>query len=385
MKHTRRDFIKKSGLATAGVLAFGDVLVANLATKPVANPLPRWRGFNLLDYFGAQSKNANSKSNSTENDFKWMRDWGFNFVRIPMAYPRYINFDPSKNITPEDVYKINEAEVEKIVKLVELANKNSLHVSLNLHRAPGYCVNAGFHEPFNLWKDDEAQKAFLFHWEMWAKTFKSFSKDNVSFDLLNEPSMREDMNNQFSKRETVPGKLYRKVAKQAMETIKAISPDRIVVADGNDVGSSVIPEIVDLDIAQSCRGYFPHYISHYRASWVWKNPDDAPMAVWPGEYDGVLYNKKKLEEFYQPWIDLVKSGVGVHCGECGCYNKTPHKVFLAWFEDVLDILTQNNIGYGLWNFRGDFGILDSGRKDIKYEDWYGHKLDKKFLELLKKY
>jgi hypothetical protein len=74
----------------------------------------------------------------------------------------------------------------------------------------------------------------------------------------------------------------------------------------------------------------------------------------------------------------------VHCGEAGCYNRTPHEVFLAWFSDVLDILTGHGIGYALWNFRGSFGILDSGRKDVAYEDWNGHKLDRKLLDLLKK-
>jgi len=29
--------------------------------------------------------------------------------------------------------------------------------------------------------------------------------------------------------------------------------------------------------------------------------------------------------------------------------------------------------------------MDSGRKDIDYEDWYGHKLDRKLLSLLQKY
>lgn len=53
--------------------------------------------------------------------------------------------------------------------------------------------------------------------------------------------------------------------------------------------------------------------------------------------------------------------------------------------DVLDLLTENQIGHALWNFRGDFGILNSGRKDIEYEDWYAHKLDRKMLELLKKH
>ncbi|MBK5278313.1 MAG: glycosyl hydrolase family 5, partial [Bacteroidia bacterium] len=91
-----------------------------------------------------------------------------------------------------------------------------------------------------------------------------------------------------------------------------------------------------------------------------------------------------LETYYEPWIELSKQGVGVHCGECGCWNKTPHTVFLAWFADVLDILGKNKIGFSLWEFIGDFGILDSGRLDVQYTDWYGHKLDKKLLDLLMK-
>ncbi len=75
----------------------------------------------------------------------------------------------------------------------------------------------------------------------------------------------------------------------------------------------------------------------------------------------------------------------IFIGECGCWKKTPHDIFPAWFSDVVDILTQNGIGHALCNFRGDFGIMDSGRTDVNYTDWYGHKLDSKLLDLLKKY
>ncbi len=347
------------------------------------NKLPRWRGFNLLDYFVATS---NDKSfASTEDDFKWMAEWGFDFVRLPMAYPRYIKFDPAKNITPHDVYNINEEEVDRVQSLVEKANKHGIHVSLNLHRAPGFCVNAGFNEPYNLWKDEEAQKAFYFHWGMWAKRFASLSQKQISFDLVNEPCTREDMNDQFSKRGPIPGKLYRKVILNATNEIRKYNPNHLVIADGNNVGGDVIPEAFDLNVGQSCRGYFPHQISHYRAPWVYKNPDDAPNPVWPGTIDGKYYSKKSLVNYYAQWIDAVNNGIGVHCGECGSWKATPHDVFLAWFEDVVSVLTEHGIGYALWNFRGDFGILDSGRADVNYEDWHGHKLDRKLLTMLQKY
>jgi endoglucanase len=378
----RRDFAKAT-CAGAITGAAGNPALSSAATREKANTIPRWKGFNLLDYFSPNPRNNYAKTN--EMDLKWMADWGFNFVRIPMAYPRFVKFDRSRNITPAEVYDIDRRQVEKIEELVETANKLGLHVSLNLHRAPGYCVNAGFHEPYNLWKDDEALEAFCFHWGMWAERFRDLPPEKISFDLVNEPSTREDMNDQHSRRGPVPGLVYRRLARAAAEAIREHSPDHLVIADGNDVGNTVIPEIVDLKIAQSCRGYYPHYISHFRAPWVFKNPDDAPEPVWPGTIDGKKFERGSLEAYYRPWIELAEQAVGVHCGECGCWNQTPHEVFLAWFGDILDILTPHGIGYALWNFRGSFGVLDSERPDVKYEEWYGRKLDRKLLNLLLKY
>ncbi|MBN2613646.1 MAG: cellulase family glycosylhydrolase [Bacteroidales bacterium] len=368
-----------AGLAACPSLGF------DLIKNETSNSMPRYKGFNLLDFF-SPFENPNQKGNiTTEEDLKWLAGWGFDFVRIPMAYPRYLNADFSRNITPDDVYKLDERKLEQVDNLVYMAHKHGLHVSLNLHRAPGYCINAGFHEPYNLWKDAEAQEAFYFHWGMWAKRYKDISSRLISFDLLNEPTMREDMNDQYSKHTPVPGGLYREIARKVAEAIRSANPGHFIIADGNNVGNDIIPEIEDLNIAQSCRGYFPHYVSHYKAPWVFKDPSQAPEPVWPGTINNQQFGREQLEAYYKPWIELSKRGVGVHCGECGCWNKTPHAVFLAWFEDVLDILTQNKIGYALWNFRGDFGILDSGRNDVEYEDWHGHKLDGKLLGLLKKY
>lgn len=375
----RRTFIKSTTFAAASV-SLGETIFEN---SKYQNKLPYWKGFNLTDFNTANP--SNQRMFTKEDHLKWMQDWGFNFVRLPVSYPFYLNFDRTKNITPEQVYQIDNASVDRIDALVYLAHKNNLHVSFNLHRAPGYCINAGFHEPYNLWKDQEAQDAFYFHWNFWAKHYKNISPKRISFDLLNEPSMREDMNNQLSKSSSVPGDIYRKVAQGALSVIHKENKHRLVVADGNNVGNDPITQISDLPIAQSCRGYFPHAISHYKAPWANKDPEHLPMPVYPGQVGNQFLDRTKIEKYYQPWIDLKNKGVGVHCGECGCWNKTPHDVFLAWFNDVLDILSSNKIGYALWEFIGDFGILNSGRTDVVYEDWHGYKLDRKLLSLLQKY
>ncbi|HRQ49876.1 MAG TPA: cellulase family glycosylhydrolase [Agriterribacter sp.] len=375
----RKHFLQYTGAMSAGLALLQLKALASLQSFAVANKLPRWKGFNLLDFFSQPTRHP-----ATEEHFKWMRDWGFDFVRIPIAYPHYLDIDRSKDITPGDVYKISNEAVDRIDALVAMAHRYGMHVSLNLHRAPGYCINAGFHEPYNLWKDEAAQDAFYFHWNMWAKKYKSLSPQKISFDLVNEPSMREDMNDQHSRSGPVPGDVYRKVAKGAAEAIRKENPEHLIIADGNNVGNTPIPEITDLNIGQSCRGYFPGAISHYKAPWANKDVHDLPEPKWPGEVGGKPFSKAMLEDYYKPWTGLIQQGVGVHCGECGCWNKTPHDVFMAWFTDVLSVLKAGNIGFAVWNFIGDFGVLNSGRTDVAYEDWYGYKLDRKLLDLMRR-
>jgi endoglucanase len=378
----RRDFLKKSSLATVAIgLGLRTSTDAHSIPRP-KNKLPKWRGFNLLDFFSPEMEKG--RKNKDEN-LKWMADWGFDFVRIPISYPSYLQFDRSKPILPEEVLNFDEARLEEIDKLVYQAHSHGLHVSLNLHRAPGFCINAGFIEPYNLWEDQEALEAFCAHWEMWSNRYRHISSKKLSFDLVNEPYKRQDPNDQHSPGGPVPVDEYRKVAEAALATIKGINKKRLVIANGNGGGGRAVPEFADLDLGQSCRGYFPMHISHHKAPWVYKDPESLSNPSWPGVHSGVYYGRENLEKHYAPWIDLVKKGVGVHCGECGCFNKTPHDVFLAWFEDVLDILHENGIGFAIWEFSGTFGVINSHRTDVDYEDWYGHKLDRKMLNLLIKY
>ncbi|MBI9018532.1 MAG: hypothetical protein JEZ07_14865 [Phycisphaerae bacterium] len=91
------------------------------------------------------------------------------------------------------------------------------------------------------------------------------------------------------------------------------------------------------------------------------------------------------DDHLKAWYDLSREKTGVIVGEWGCHNKTPHDVTLRWMEDNLKNYAKAKIGWALWNFKGSFGIIDSERKDVQYEDFHGHQLDRKMLELLQKY
>ena len=374
----RRAFLKTAGALAAGV-AMGSAAGAQAASTPAQTTIPRWRGFNLVDFFQAFSRGERSAGMVSEDDLKWIRDWGFDFIRLPMDYWLWIdtNWRETRKLAPDDMVKINERMMERVDRTIELGQRYGLHVSLNFHRAPGYCINNPEREPFVLWSDPRAEEAFAFHWDLFAKRYRGVSVKDLSFNLVNEaPSVREGY---------MSAEDYRRVMTRATEAIRKHTPNRTIIIDGLSVGNRVVENMIPTGVVQSVHAYTPAGISHYRASWVDKN-QTFPTPTWPllNQDGSVKYDRAKLEAHYAPWAELAKKGIGVHCGEAGAYCKTPYDVFYAWYSDVMDILKGHGIGYALWNFRGSFGILDSGRTDIELEDWHGHKLDRRLLTLLRK-
>ncbi|HUU42906.1 MAG TPA: cellulase family glycosylhydrolase [Planctomycetota bacterium] len=332
-------------------------------TDTPVNPLPRWRGFNLMEMVTTKQSGR-----FVETDFAWIAELGFDFVRLPLSYRLWTDAD--------DPRRIDETVLAEVDRGVALGRQHGLHVSINFHRAPGFCVNPP-PEPFNLWKDAEALDAFCFHWRRFAERFADVPGDALSFNPVNEPTDGAD--------DGMTRADHERVMRAVVKTLREVDPDRLIIIDGLAWGKEPLPELVDLAVAQSCRAYWPHALSHWRAHWV-KGKEDAPAPTWPGViHRGETWDRARIAEHYRPWGELARSGVGVHCGEGGCFNRTPHAVFLAWFRDVLDVLTSHGIGYALWNFRGPFGILDPGREDVVYEEWHGHKLDRKLLELLREF
>lgn len=332
-----------------------------------------WRGFNLLEKFSAgdPSKSAPDSNRNhpfKEDDFRWISDWGFNFVRLPMSYHCWS--------VPERWFEMDGHVLEQIDEAVEMGLRYGIHVCLNFHRAPGYCVNAP-PERRNLWRDSEAMAAFCHQWRAFAKRYRGIAASALSFNLVNEPPAP-------SEESGLTRSDYEKVVRDAVRAIRDEDAERPVIVDGLSWGNEPLPELADLSVIQSCRGYLPFGISHYKAPWAGEACMNAPVPKWPGAWNfgDEPWDRKRLEEHYKPWRRLMERGILVHCGECGAYNKTPHDVFLAWLKDLLEILTACGVGYALWNFRGAFGVLDSGRSDVKYEEWRGHALDRKLLNLL---
>ncbi|ORX22725.1 glycoside hydrolase [Thermoanaerobacterium sp. PSU-2] len=291
---------------------------------------------------------------------------GFNFVRIPTDYRFWI-----KNF---DYFNPDESVFEYIDLYLEECKKRNIHMCLNIHRGPGYCINRNDLERDNLWLDKVAQDGFVYQWQVFAKRYKGVSNKYLSFDLLNEPP---DIGQYGMTRE-----IHASLIKRTVEAIRQIDPEREIVIDGLGGGNIAMPELADIGVIHSGRGYQPMALTHYEATW-WNGYKGLPMPTYPDlVWDGKMWNKDTIREYYRPWRDVEEKGVEVHIGEFGCFNKTPNEVALRWFKDLLSLYKEFEWGYSLWNFKGPFGIIEHGRDGAKYEDFYGYKVDRELLDLL---
>ena len=217
-----------------------------------------WYGFNILPFFslGRDASNVSPELVHMESaDLDFMAEMGCNFVRLPTDY-RYFIHDFKYYDYDEQMLKVLDRCIHEIVS-------RGLHCSLNVHRAPGYCINGNDLERDNLWTDKIAQDAFTALWKMFAERYKSYSSEQLSFDLLNEPPFI----GQFG----LTRENHKAIMKRVSEEIRKITPDRIVICDGLCCGHQACPELADLDVVLSGRGYTPIQITHWRAEWMHEN------------------------------------------------------------------------------------------------------------------
>mgnify|MGYP001222633379 FL=1 len=331
--------------------------------------MKQWIGFNMLWMFSRGRIDTEGKPliNIEKRELDFIAKYGFTFIRLPLDYRFWVR--------DFQYFKVDEAMLEQVDRCVEAVVSRGLHCSLNLHRVPGYCINGNHLEKHNLWLDTEAQDAFVYQWELFARRYQSYSPDELSFDLLNEPP---NIGQYGLSRENHKALMERTVA-----AIRAIDSDRPLILDGLGGGNIAMPELTHLGVIHSGRGYQPMALTHYQASW-WEDSKNLPYPAYPGtEYEGRRWTKETLYVHYAPWREVEAQGVPVHIGEFGCYNKINNEVALRWFRDILSVFREFGWGYALWNFRGDFGIVDHGRPGTRWETIDGFRVDRELFELIK--
>jgi endoglucanase len=165
----RRSFVKNMAiLSAAGNAGLNAVWAAEEDIN--ATRIPHWRGFNLQGKFDMPDRPYEGRA-FEEFDVATMVEWGFNFARLPLSYWVWGS--------REDWSIVREEPLKEIDRAIELGRQYEIHVNLNFHRIPGYCINLRELEPADLFSGTKAQRdkamaAAIFHWKAFARRYKAF-------------------------------------------------------------------------------------------------------------------------------------------------------------------------------------------------------------------
>lgn len=220
-----------------------------------------------------------------------------------------------------------------------------------------------------LWKDKEAQYKYFDLWKALADELKEYPNDLVAYELLNEP--------------VAPyASQWNSLSTQLIRELRLTEPERKLVIGSNKwQGVNTFSELNvpanDPNIILSFHFYNPHLFTHYKAEWT--DMKDLNVAIhYPGEmitqedynqlsdkdkeivdpYMGT-YNKAVLESLVKKAMDRAATyGLQLHCGEFGCYNKTPRADKINWLQDIIAIFRDNNIAYSYWEYKAGFGFCN---------------------------
>ena len=321
-------------------------------------------GFNFQWMAAWQS--ARKPEGPDEKALDFIAAFGFNFVRIPLDY-RFWTYD-------FDYFHPDESIFRFLDEYLQACRSRGIHLSLNLHRAPGYCTNRRDLERHNLWRDEIAQNALVFLWEAFTSRYEGILSEWLSFNLINEPP--------YPGEHGLTRQNHAALIRRTVAAVRAIDAQREIVIDGLGGGYLSMPELAALGVTHSGRGYHPMPVSHHRAGW-WSDHNKAPAPKYPGlRWQGRVWDRTSLLDSYKPWREVEKRGTRVHIGEFGCFKHTPDDIALRWYTDMLSIYKEFGWGYAMWQLRGPFGIIEHGRPGAKFESLKGYYVDRALLDLM---
>ena len=216
-------------------------------------------------------------------------------------------------------------------------------------------------------------------WRVLAAHFSKTDPDNVFFELMNEPEVPDP---------------YRWMGVQArvVEAIRGVDTDHTIIATAANYCS--LPDLLQLEplrdanVIYNFHFYEPYQFTHQGASWgssEWVFFKDIPYPATPdtlaaqmknvpsdlARYNLFLYGtggwgRQSISAriaFAAAWARERK--VPLICNEFGAYRDTADPASRArWIGDVRSALEENHIGWAMWDYRGNFGVVEHSSTQI---------------------
>lgn len=348
-------FLAASQLCTAQNVAF-----ARAATLR--------HGINLSGWFASSGDLSpqHIATFTTATDLKTIHAMGFDFVRLgiePSLFERH------GQLVPPDPQAFTELD-----HAVQEALANHLEVML--------CVFPDDQYKHNL-DNESGVDDFVQLWRNLATHFVNQDHARIFYELLNEPELQDP---------------YRWMGIQARvdDAIRKIDPYHTIIATA--AGYSNPPDLLrlepvaDSNVIYNFHFYSPHTFTHQGASWGadnWIFYKNIPYPATASDLTQQLKNvpgdvaRFELYEYgMENWNPEGIAGriafmadwarehhVPLICNEFGAYRETaPPASRDRWIHDVRTAFEANHIGWAMWDYRGNFGVVTRTTAQIVPDD-----------------
>lgn len=323
-----------------------------------------FKGTNVAHWLSqSKARGAERDSFFQEKDVVAIKEMGFDHVRLPIDEEQMWDENGARH---DDAFKL-------MTNCIDWCVKHELKVIVDLHILRSHHFNA---EVKPLWTDPKEQEKFYQLWVDLSATLQKYSVGDVAYELMNE-AVADDP------------ELWNNLVANAVKTLRAIEPERIIVIGSNKWQSAQTFDVLkvpnDKNIILSFHFYEPFLLTHYHASWTFLRNYTGPVH-YPGEllsqsefdalspeqqaivkdHVGKVWNIERLEEMMQLPIQKAKElGLPLYCGEYGVIAGAPEEDRIRWYNDMITVFNKNGIASANWNYRsGSFGMdLGDGTKN----------------------
>ncbi len=315
-------------------------------------------GINASGWF-AQSRDYSAdhtNSYTDAQDIALIARMGFDHVRL--------SIDPIPLEASIQGYPGPDADfLARLDRAVDTILGNGLAVIIDIH-------GPQFNE--QLRTNNEAVVRFTMLWRQLAAHYASRDPDRVFFEILNEP----EVNDRYR---------WAGIQERVAAAIREAAPRHTIIATG--ANWSDIPDLLSLqpladgNVIYNFHFYEPHEFTHQGATWTtpWMvythsipyPPDDATMQQLlqevPDAADRYQLQNYWLDNWNGHRIRLMideaaawarDNNVPLLCDEFGVFRDHSDPVSRAnWIRDVRTALEADGIGWAMWDYRGNFGVV----------------------------
>jgi aryl-phospho-beta-D-glucosidase BglC (GH1 family) len=315
------------------------------------------RGINVSHWFSQSPNDYSTHHTDTytdADDIALMAKMGFDNVRL------------SIDAVPLEQGRggLNADFIARLDKAVDTMLADGLAVTIDLHPEDSYKQQ--------LRTGNESVDRLTLLWRRLAAHFAARDPDRVFFEILNEPEVND---------------AYRWAGIQARvaAAIREVAPRNTIIATGPNYS-----DIVDLltqhplsdgNVIYNFHFYDPHEFTHQGAGWGtswWIYAHNIPYPATESSMAELVREVPDPADRYQLeryWLDHWDAhriqltidegaawgranGVPLICNEFGVFRDHSDPASRnAWIHDVRTALEADGIGWAMWDYRGNFGVV----------------------------